>query len=256
MSEIFTKIYVDFQAVLTREYENDVAKPVEDLRLAMEKEQGFSIPRSLPMMGGTTATTAIVVDKYLSLAWVGDSRAVLCGVGENGVLYAQELSADHNVEASAAERERAEAKGGVVVGKHIVVDGAEGMVQVLRSLGDVPHHKNDIITAQPEVSTIEIDPAHHAFVMLASDGVWGAMTSLQAVTKAFSQLQTALSAFGKDPPAATLQKVLLETCVSFEDDVTSLCAQAGRQRDDMVVCLLAVQEFDFSRLVTLEAPGS
>ena len=51
------------------------------VRQEMEREQGFSIPRSLPMMGGTTATTAIVVKKYLSLAWVGDSRAVLCAVG-------------------------------------------------------------------------------------------------------------------------------------------------------------------------------
>jgi serine/threonine protein phosphatase PrpC len=49
----------------------------------MEHEQGFSIPRSLPMTGGTTATTAIVFKKYLSLAWVGDSRAVLCAVRKN-----------------------------------------------------------------------------------------------------------------------------------------------------------------------------
>ena len=68
------------QAVLEQEYEKEVAQPVEAMRQAMQREQGFSIPRSLPMMGGTTATTAIVVKKYLSLAWVGDSRAVLCAV--------------------------------------------------------------------------------------------------------------------------------------------------------------------------------
>jgi serine/threonine protein phosphatase PrpC len=142
VASAFTQTFVNFHAVLAAEYENEVASPVEKMRLAMEKSEGVELPRCLPMKGGTTATTGIIHGKYLGIAWVGDSRAVLCCVDAAGNLTAQDLTRDHNVD-SKAERERAETRGGVVVGRHIVVDGADGMVQV--------HHLFDSIESEESI---------------------------------------------------------------------------------------------------------
>ena len=155
-----------------------------------------SFPRQpLVFPGGTTATTAIVADNYLAVAWVGDSRAVLCceafcmshctcssctgvgrfprthvplgfdsskkkkGLDEDCNITATDLTRDHNVvctnanrtqntlvlpspptvsltcvrcdgvvqSSNASERQRAESRGGVTVGKYVAVDGAEGL---------------------------------------------------------------------------------------------------------------------------------
>ena len=229
ISEVFTKVYLDFQLELAKEYEMNVATPIEEMRIAMEKQEGFSIPRSLPMKGGTTATTAIVAEKYLAVAWAGDSRSVICCMDAEGVLSAYDLTTDHNC-SSGEERERAESRGGVVVGKHIVVDEAEGMLQVLRSLGDVPHHKNDIVTAQPEVAVLEVNPEQHAFVILASDGVWGELSSQQVITSAYNRIRFCLSTPTRkeDVTASLLSAAVLTTCKSFEDEVVTRCSSAGR----------------------------
>ena len=65
------------------------------------------------------------------------------------------------------------------------------MRQVLRSLGDVPHHHNGVLTEEPESTFLELDPAMHAFVIFASDGVWGSLSSEQAVTHVYRQLHHA-----------------------------------------------------------------
>eukprot|EP00277_Geminigera_cryophila_P032559 CAMPEP_0173130868 /NCGR_PEP_ID=MMETSP1102-20130122/60296_1 /TAXON_ID=49646 /ORGANISM="Geminigera sp., Strain Caron Lab Isolate" /LENGTH=372 /DNA_ID=CAMNT_0014042065 /DNA_START=34 /DNA_END=1152 /DNA_ORIENTATION=- len=247
ISDVFTDTFTKFQSVLAEEYESQVVRPVEELRIAMEIEHGVDIPKSFPMKGGTTATTIVVTDKYLAVAWVGDSRAVLCCIDEGGALTAHDLTSDHNVESSTKERERAEAKGGVVIGNRICVDEAEGMVQVLRSLGDVPHHKNEIVTAIPEVTVLQIDPAHHAFVVVASDGVWGCFSSDHVVRRTYDELHASLAAHGKDVSPLVMSSVLLEACKKFEKEVEESCQASGRQRDDVVVCILAVKDFNFQR---------
>ena len=97
VSPIFVTAYLEFQATLAKEYETEVAKPVEEMRLQMEKEHGVEIPRSLPMKGGTTATTAIIAADMLAVAWVGDSRAVLCCLSDAGAVSAYDVTTDHNV---------------------------------------------------------------------------------------------------------------------------------------------------------------
>ena len=63
-----TQTFTDFQAVLADEYENQVAKPVEDMRLAMQASQGIDLPKLLPMKGGTTATTVVVAEERSSFS--------------------------------------------------------------------------------------------------------------------------------------------------------------------------------------------
>jgi serine/threonine protein phosphatase PrpC len=97
VSPIFVEAYLEFQATLAEEYDIEVTRPVEEMRLQMEKEHGVEIPRSLPMKGGTTATTAIIAADMLAVAWVGDSRAVLCCLSDAGTVSAYDLTTDHNV---------------------------------------------------------------------------------------------------------------------------------------------------------------
>ena len=91
------------------------------------------------------------------------------------------LTKDHNIENNEEERERVSLqKGAFVLEKHLGVDGAEGMVQVTRSLGDVPFHKNGIVTADPECMELELT-VNDMFVLMASDGVWSVMEEDEAV---------------------------------------------------------------------------
>ena len=242
-----TQTFTDFQAVLADEYENQVAKPVEDMRLAMQASQGIDLPKLLPMKGGTTATTVVVAGNFLAVASVGDSRAVLCCLTDENSVSAIDLTHDHNV-SNEAERTRAEAAGGVVVGSHIAVDEADGMVQVTRSLGDVPHHRNDIVTARPEVVAAELDNTQHAFVLVASDGVWACFSSSDVIRRTYSRLHLELAPHGRQAPHQLLETALLKACRAFEAEVVEFCAEQGSRRDDVVVCILAVQGFDFARV--------
>ena len=130
-----------FQAQHAQRYEKEVMKGVRALKLKMEKETGVDIPLSRPPEGGTTATVAVIQNNFIHTGWVGDSKAVL-GRYVNKAMTAVDLSTEHNVELNKKEVERAEGQGGTVCGKYITVNGAEGMIQLLRSLGDCGHHEH------------------------------------------------------------------------------------------------------------------
>ncbi|KAH8059911.1 hypothetical protein JL720_13721 [Aureococcus anophagefferens] len=98
---------------------------------AFEAAHGFAPPKLLPPEGGSTATVLRVEGSTLTAAWVGDSRAALAR-RDGG---AEALTSDHNAENSESERDRVEAAGGTIAA-HAGADGAEGLLQVTRSLGD------------------------------------------------------------------------------------------------------------------------
>ncbi|EGB12115.1 hypothetical protein AURANDRAFT_8234, partial [Aureococcus anophagefferens] len=117
--------------------------------------------------GGSTATVLRVEGSTLTVAWVGDSRAALAR-RDGG---AEALTSDHNAENSESERDRVEAAGGTIAGAYVGVDGAEGLLQVTRSLGDRAHHVGGCLLATPDVRTVDLgDDA--AFLVVASDGLW------------------------------------------------------------------------------------
>lgn len=132
----------------------------------------------------------------LTIANVGDSRAVLCRSG-----HVIDLSVDHKC-SRPDERARIEAAGGTVI-----KDRLHGVLAVSRAFGDAEHKRlrgsemwgrefyGDPLTAQPEVSVHALDygsvpaatittttsPGADEFVVLACDGVWDVMTSAQVV---------------------------------------------------------------------------
>lgn len=120
--------------------------------------------------GGTTGCCAVVMDDAVIVGNVGDCR---CVMSRSGV--AIELSSDHRPD-RADEKARIEAKGGQVIfwGSWRV----EGVLNLSRSLGD--RKWTHLVGAEPELTTTEICDDDE-FLILASDGVWGVLSSQQAV---------------------------------------------------------------------------
>ena len=73
-----------FQTKQKENYDTQVLPQVMELKKQFEEETNMEMPMSLPMVGGTTATVAIINEDKLAVGWVGDSKAVLGVVEEGG----------------------------------------------------------------------------------------------------------------------------------------------------------------------------
>ena len=150
---------------------------------------------------GSTLVVLLVTERSLTVANLGDSRAVLCRAG-----MALPLSRDHKPK-SAAERQRILQAGG------FIVDGrVNGDLSLSRALGDFRHKcvanlppAKQPISAEPEVrctARLRTD----LFVVLACDGVWDVMSSADVVAFVAQFLERAPVATGANaaaPPPAT-----------------------------------------------------
>ncbi|CAJ2656968.1 unnamed protein product [Trifolium pratense] len=121
---------------------------------------------------GCTAIAAIVSGNKLFVANSGDCRAILCRAG-NPIA----LSKDH-VASCLQERERVIRHGGQV---HWQVDtwrvGLPAL-QVTRSIGD--DDLKPAVTAEPEITESTLC-AEDEFLVMASDGLWDVMSSLDVI---------------------------------------------------------------------------
>lgn len=148
-----------------------VDNPPECLVAAFKKaaDHVASTLRAEDDESGTTAICVLATSGHLAVANAGDCRAVLSRGG-----VAQDLSCDHTLDL-ASERARVEK----VNPKAIDSNGRLfGVLSVTRSLGDLSFP--GLVIPDPEIKLIDLTP-NDEFVIVASDGVWGAMTSQQAV---------------------------------------------------------------------------
>ena len=83
--------------------------------------------------GGCTAVLAVIANKKLYVANVGDSRAILIREKPDRTLYAEQLSVDHSVE-NEEELSRLEALG--LSRENLKRAGRLGMQENTRSFGD------------------------------------------------------------------------------------------------------------------------
>jgi serine/threonine protein phosphatase PrpC len=134
------------------------------------------------VQAGCTAVVALKRGNDLYVANAGDSRAVLCRADGEALA----LSEDHKP-AHATERERILAAGGFLseIGG---VCRVNGNLNLSRAIGDLKykqnaglHARDQIITAQPDVRHVRLDPGRDRFLLLACDGVWDVMTNQEAV---------------------------------------------------------------------------
>ncbi|XP_062409358.1 protein phosphatase, Mg2+/Mn2+ dependent, 1Lb [Sardina pilchardus] len=123
---------------------------------------------------GTTCLVALLSDKQLTVANVGDSRGVLCDKDGNTIA----LSHDHKPY-QLRERKRIKQAGGF-----ISFNGSwrvQGILAMSRSLGDYPLKNLNVIVPDPDVLTFDLDKLQPRFMILASDGLWDAFSNEEAV---------------------------------------------------------------------------
>ncbi|KAG2329331.1 hypothetical protein Bca52824_000511 [Brassica carinata] len=129
---------------------------------------------SLDRSSGTTALTALILDKTMLIANAGDSRAVL---GKRG--RAIELSKDHKPNCT-SERLRIEKLGGVIYDGYL-----NGQLSVARALGDwhIKGTKGSLcpLSCEPELEEIVL-AEEDEYLIMGCDGLWDVMSSQCAVT--------------------------------------------------------------------------
>lgn len=123
---------------------------------------------------GTTCLVALLSDKELIVANVGDSRGVLCDKDGNAV----PLSHDHKPY-QLKERKRIKKAGGF-----ISFNGSwrvQGILAMSRSLGDYPLKHLNVVIPDPDIMSFDLDKQQPGFMILASDGLWDAFSNEEAV---------------------------------------------------------------------------
>lgn len=181
-----------------------------DTHQAMWKELD-NWPRTvsgLPSTSGTTASVAIVKKGKLYIGHVGDSGIVLgCDEGPRNAVYMKPkcLTKDHKPD-NPEERARIEKSGGSVVAKAGVQRvvwsrpkvNHKGPVRrstqidkipflaVARSLGDLwsyDYYKGQfVVSPEPDVSVMALEPGRHRCLVLASDGLWNMLSASESVS--------------------------------------------------------------------------
>jgi len=114
---------------------------------------------------GTTAVSVRINGKKLTVAHVGDSRALL--VTPTRV---ETLTTDHSATA-ASEAERIQRAGGYVLNKRV-----SGSLAISRAIGDIIYKQ--FIVAEPDVVTLEVDE-ENSFLVLGTDGLWGVVSDAE-----------------------------------------------------------------------------
>lgn len=140
------------------------------------------------LTSGTTATVVCLSSTQAHVANVGDSRCILASRDENGNRVVRDLTKDHNCQ-SKTEKERIKKSGGDVR-QAMFGDNYAGPdrvflphsdvpgLAVTRSFGDELAHQVGV-TGVPEYLCVDLRDEDD-FIILASDGVWDQMSSLEA----------------------------------------------------------------------------
>lgn len=147
--------------------------------------QGFGLadPSSaVSKFTGCTATVVLITKNSIYCANAGDSRTVLARSSkQNGV---EPLSEDHKPD-NREEKTRIEAAGGFVEENRV-----NGSLNLSRSIGDFDYksntsknYKEQMVTCDPEIKSVQRKPDEDEFIILACDGIWDCLTSEEAVTR-------------------------------------------------------------------------
>ncbi|XP_060863959.1 probable protein phosphatase 2C 6 [Metopolophium dirhodum] len=127
---------------------------------------------------GCTAVMALLVNNKLYVANAGDSRCVVSVDGK-----AHDMSKDHKPE------DEPELKRICNAGGRVSSDGrVNGGLNLSRALGDHNYKKNkdlpnteQMITALPDVTVLDVTPDNNNFIVLACDGIWNSLSSQEVV---------------------------------------------------------------------------
>lgn len=177
---------------------------------------------------GCTAVVALVRGRTLVVANAGDSRCVVCRSGK-----AVDMSLDHKPE-DATELSRICRAGG-----RVTRDGrVNGGLNLSRAIGDHAYKRNtelelrdQMITALPDIKTLELDPETDEFMILACDGIWNNMTSQETVDFVKQELDKGTK------PLSKICELLFDACLAPDtsgdgtgcDNMTCIVVQFHRE---------------------------
>ncbi|KAI9250296.1 phosphatase 2C-like domain-containing protein [Sporodiniella umbellata] len=177
----------------------DIRQSLIDSFLEMDQALYQQFPNDT---SGCTAIVALLKEKMLYIANVGDSRAVICKQGK-----AFALSKDHKPY-DPIEYKRIKESGNSVYSKRV-----NGTLALSRALGDFKFKRayhlspeKQAVTAYPDIQEYELTKEDE-FMVLACDGIWDCMTNQQVVDFIRSKLNHAM-------PLAWVCERLLDHCLA------------------------------------------
>lgn len=163
-----------FKNVEENKYDPDaLAKCIKESFLKLDRE----LRESLTDRSGSTCTALLITSKHFLFINCGDSRTILSrDKQETSVHFA---TADHKP-TNLEEKQRITAAGGVVITQRI-----NGSLAVSRALGDFDYKEDEnlpqtaqLVSAEPDVSIVERDPATDQFICLACDGIYDVFSNI------------------------------------------------------------------------------
>ena len=247
--------------------------PATWFRLFPAKANTEHILKNLrPAQAGSCAIAAYIENNDLFIACTGDSRAVLGRARQNGSLSATELSQDQTTKNSKEytrllsehpnEEQTVVVKGRVLGG--LMPTRAFGdarykwpteVQSILKTFGARGPPRNYVsppyVTAEPEVSYVELNPETDKFLILATDGLWDELSSEEAMAvisktsdenKASGLIKRALGAGDSDRLVKNLSIPSPESR-RFRDDVTVSVVHFGNIEANSVAKASACREF-------------
>lgn len=181
--------------------------PLQMLRRSLAQQDAMSSidTEAAGYDSGCTAVVGVVKGRRLFVANAGDSRCVVCRSGR-----AVDMSVDHKPE-EAVELSRIERAGG-----NVTKDGrVNGGLNLSRAIGDHSYKcnkdleaKDQMITALPDIRTLDIDPETDKFMVLACDGIWNNMSSQEVVDFVSEKLE------GGTMPLSKICENIFDTCLA------------------------------------------
>ena len=193
----FLRADLDFVAAQARKPDPD------DLRVSdtpLNEDEVLGVPHAPPsghgiggqkrFKGGSTATVALIstptpapfwhpnAHSTLLVAHVGDTRVLLCDTATG---QAHPLTSDHHPGTPGESRRlrRYAAAGSMVSGDSFGEERIAGLANS-RSFGDMKS-KRIGVSAEPEMTRVDMGPAQYAFLVLMSDGVSGTLSDQEIV---------------------------------------------------------------------------
>jgi len=194
----------------------------EDLSISENSEPETPASETI-MQAGCTAVVAVMLGNKLVVANAGDSRAVLCS-GTKAVA----MSFDHKP-SDARETKRITAAGGFVTSA-TGQPRVNGNLNLSRAIGDLKYKgdttrpvSEQVITAEPDIMSRDLDPSTDRFMVLACDGVWDVLSNQECVDFVRERLDAADRAGGKQAQKGTKERsellgkiceAVMERCLS------------------------------------------
>lgn len=213
------------QVLFQRHIKKDVESFAQALSLSlvdcniMLRDSGIEVEDS-----GTTCLSLLISSNFITCSNVGDSRAVL-GRCMRGAWSVHQLSWDHKPE-NPLELNRILGSGGSVSpskGRNGTLrvyarDGKHPGLAISRVMG---HWKAEAVgvVCEPEVQTVTLSAADK-FLIIATDGLWHVMTSIEAVKLASTLYQIQPSAVSEALVTEAERRWALQG--SYMDDITVL----------------------------------